>query len=79
MQHPSAYAAEHGDKHALVMGTQRPDPDLSQLEDASNRAAQLLRARGLRTGDHVAVLLVKAALVRGRLGGACGPACTSPR
>ena len=28
-----------------------------ELEDASNRVAQLLRSAGLRTGDHVAVLL----------------------
>jgi acyl-CoA synthetase (AMP-forming)/AMP-acid ligase II len=57
VQHPSAHVAEHGDKHALVMGASGETRTYRQLEDASNRVAQLLRARGLRTGDRVAVLL----------------------
>jgi long-chain acyl-CoA synthetase len=58
VQHPSAHVAEHGDKHALVMGASGETRTYRQLEEASNRVAQLLRARGLRTGDRVAVLLV---------------------
>ncbi|HKE73506.1 MAG TPA: acyl-CoA synthetase [Acidimicrobiales bacterium] len=58
MQHPSAHVAERGDKPALVMGASGETLTYRQLEDASNRVAQLLRARGLRTGDRVAVLLV---------------------
>ena len=58
MQHPSAHVAEHGDKPAVVMGTSGETLTYRELEDASNRVAQLLRARGLRTGDRVAVLLV---------------------
>jgi len=58
VQHPSAHVAARGDKHALVMGASGETRTYRQLEDASNRVAQLLRARGLRTGDRVAVLLV---------------------
>ncbi|HEY7068765.1 MAG TPA: AMP-binding protein, partial [Acidimicrobiales bacterium] len=58
MQHPSAHVAEHGDKPAVVMGTSGEILTYRELEDASNRVAQLLRARGLRTGDRLAVLLV---------------------
>ena len=58
MQHPSAHVAEHGDKPALVMGDSGETLTYRELEDASNRVAQLLRARGLRSGDRVAVLLV---------------------
>jgi long-chain acyl-CoA synthetase len=58
VQHPSAHVAERGDKPALVMGTSGETRTYRELEDASNRAAQLLRSRGLRTGDRVAVLLV---------------------
>jgi acyl-CoA synthetase (AMP-forming)/AMP-acid ligase II len=58
VQHPSAHVAERGDKPALVMGTSRETRTYRELEDASNRVAQLLRSRGLRTGDRIAVLLV---------------------
>jgi long-chain acyl-CoA synthetase len=58
VQHPSAHVAARGDKHALVMGTSGETRTYRQLEEASNRVAQLLRARGLRTGERVAVLLV---------------------
>src|SRR5215213_6127311 len=39
------------------MGGSRVRRTYGELEDASNRVAQLLRSAGLRTGDHVAVLL----------------------
>jgi long-chain acyl-CoA synthetase len=58
VQHPSAHVAEHGDKPALVMGDSGETLTYRELEDTSNRVAQLLRARGLRSGDRVAVLLV---------------------
>ncbi len=56
-QHPSAHARERGDHAALVMGGTGEARTYRQLEDASNRVAQLLRARGLRPGDNLAVLL----------------------
>jgi acyl-CoA synthetase (AMP-forming)/AMP-acid ligase II len=57
MQHPSAYAATTPDKPAVVMGGCGERRTYGELEEASNRVAQLLRSAGLRTGDHVAVLL----------------------
>jgi acyl-CoA synthetase (AMP-forming)/AMP-acid ligase II len=57
MQHPTAHAAARPDKPAVVMGGTGARRTYGELEDASNRVAQLLRSAGLRTGDHVAVLL----------------------
>ena len=42
----------------VIMGATGERRTYRELEDASNRVAQLLRARGLRAGDHIAVLLV---------------------
>jgi long-chain acyl-CoA synthetase len=57
MQHPAGHAAASPDKLAVVMGGSGERRSYGQLEDASNRVAQLLRSAGLRPGDHVAVLL----------------------
>src|SRR5215218_9607642 len=57
MQHPAAHAATSPDKPAVVMGGSGQRRTYGELDDASNRVAQLLRSGGLRTGDHVAVLL----------------------
>ena len=57
MQHPSAHVADHGDQPALVMGASGAVLTYRQLDDRSNRVARLLRAAGLRRGDHIAVLL----------------------
>jgi len=56
-QHPTVHAAERPDHAALVMGSTGETTTYRDLEDASNRVAQLLRRRGLRRGDHVAILL----------------------
>jgi acyl-CoA synthetase (AMP-forming)/AMP-acid ligase II len=45
------------DRPALIMGTSGEAVSFRDLEDASNRFAQLLRARGLVAGDGIAVLL----------------------
>lgn len=57
MEHPSAHVRDRGDHPALVMAGSGAMTTYRELDDASNRVAQLLRARGLQTGDHVAVLL----------------------
>src|SRR5829696_3771971 len=57
MQHPTAFATTSRDKPAVVMGGTGERRTYGELEDGSNRIAQLLRSAGLRTGDHVAVLL----------------------
>jgi long-chain acyl-CoA synthetase len=55
--HLSTLAATHGDKPAVIMGGTGATTSFRELEDSSNRIAQLFRRRGLRPGDHVAVLL----------------------
>ena len=56
-QHPSAHVAERGDHPALIMASRGHVTTYRELDAASNRMAQLLRARGLATGDRIAVLL----------------------
>jgi long-chain acyl-CoA synthetase len=48
-------AASHGDRTALKLDDN--DVSYTQLEDASARAAGLLRAKGIAPGDRVAVML----------------------
>jgi long-chain acyl-CoA synthetase len=55
--HLSTLAATHGDKPAVIMGGSGETLSFRELEDRSNRIAQLFRSRGLRPGDHVAILL----------------------
>src|SRR5215210_9434985 len=57
MQHPAVHAVASPHTPAVVMGGSGERRTYGELEDASNRVAQLLRSAGLRTGDHVAVLL----------------------
>jgi long-chain acyl-CoA synthetase len=45
-----------GDAPAVIMG-QGPVMSYRQLDTESNRVAQLLRAEGLRPGDHIAILM----------------------
>jgi long-chain acyl-CoA synthetase len=55
--HPSIHARQTPDKPALQMAGSDEVVTYRQLDDASNRVAQLLRARGLKPGDHIAILL----------------------
>lgn len=55
-QHPSAHVGTRPDHPALIMGGDGRITTYRQLEDASNRMAQLLRGRGVTPGDGVAVL-----------------------
>jgi acyl-CoA synthetase (AMP-forming)/AMP-acid ligase II len=57
VQHPAGHAVERGDHPALIVAGGGPALTYRELDDASNRVARLLRARGLGVGDHVAVLL----------------------
>jgi long-chain acyl-CoA synthetase len=54
--HPGLWAERTPDKPALVMGETGVKVSYRELDEASNRLAQLLYARGLRTGDGVALL-----------------------
>ena len=57
MLHPCHHAARFPDKPAYRMASSGEVVTYGQLEERSNRFAQLLRARGLRAGDHIAVML----------------------
>jgi len=55
--HPFLHARKHPDKPAYVMAATGESVSYRQLDDRSNRIAQLFRACGLKTGDHVALFL----------------------
>ncbi|MBL8379562.1 MAG: AMP-binding protein [Burkholderiales bacterium] len=55
--HPHIHARSTPTKTAFVMAGSGASMTYRELEDASNRFAQLLRARGLKPGDHIAILL----------------------
>jgi len=57
MMHPCHHAARTPDKVAYRMAQSGETVTYRQLEDRSNQFAQLLRARGLKAGDHIAVML----------------------
>jgi long-chain acyl-CoA synthetase len=49
-------AREHGDKPAVIMGGSGATLSYAALERRSNQIAHLFRSRGLRPGDHIAIL-----------------------
>jgi len=51
-------AREHGDKSAVIMGGSGATMSYAELERRSNQVAHLFRARGLRAGMRIAVLMV---------------------
>ena len=53
----TALARELGGKPAVIMGGSGERLSYEQLERQSNQVAHLLRSRGLRPGDHVAILM----------------------
>src|SRR3984957_20593391 len=50
-------AREHGDKPAVIMGSSGATMSFAELERRSNQVAHLFRARGLRAGMRIAVLM----------------------
>jgi acyl-CoA synthetase (AMP-forming)/AMP-acid ligase II len=54
---PGPLAAAHPDRAAVVMAESGEVVTYRALDEGSNRLAQLLYARGLRFGDHVAICL----------------------
>src|SRR5262245_15561543 len=54
---PGAHAPRIPDKPACIMAASGEGVTYAELDAASNRLAQLLHARGLRFGDHIAVCL----------------------
>ena len=54
---PSWYAAVTPDVPAIVMGSSGTLVTYAQLDERSTKFARFLRSRGLRRGDHVAIML----------------------
>lgn len=55
--HPSIHARQTPDHPAFIVADTGATLTYAKLEEASNRIAQLLRARGLRPGDRIAVII----------------------
>jgi long-chain acyl-CoA synthetase len=55
--HPTHHAQSDPDKLALIMGDSGETRTYGELEAASNRVAQMLRARGYGPGDTIAMML----------------------
>ncbi|MGL1190091.1 AMP-binding protein, partial [Vibrio parahaemolyticus] len=55
LYHPSHHAARNPDKPAIIMGISGEVVTYGELDAASNRFAQLLRARELGIGDTIAL------------------------
>src|SRR5438270_11947705 len=55
--HPSIHARKHPDKPAYIMAATGEAVSYRQLDEQSNRIAQLFRSHGLRPGDHIALFL----------------------
>jgi fatty-acyl-CoA synthase len=57
MNHPSLHARTTPDKVAYRMAASGATVTYRELDERSNRAAQLFRSLGLRQGDHIALLM----------------------
>jgi len=55
--HPYIHARRTPDKPAYIMAGSGETVTYRQLDERSNRIAQMFRARGLKPGDHIAILM----------------------
>jgi long-chain acyl-CoA synthetase len=55
--HPGVFAAREPERPAIIMGAEGSIVTYAQLEARSNRVAWLVRDRGLRAGDGMAVIM----------------------
>ena len=55
--HPYIHAQTHPDKPAYIMAGSGETVTYRQLDEQSNRIAQLFRSLGLKAGDHIALFL----------------------
>lgn len=55
--HPTFHARTNPDRPAVIMGGSGRTITYRELDEASNRAAQLFRSRGLKIGDTIAICL----------------------
>ena len=57
MPHPRNYAQTTPDKPAIIMATSGEVVTYRQLEDRANQLAHLFRRLGLRSGDHIGMMM----------------------
>jgi len=57
MPHPSITAQTYPHKPAIIMGASGEMVTFAQLDQRSNQGAQLFRALGLKTGDHIGMMV----------------------
>ncbi len=57
MPHPRHTAQTYPHKPAIIMGESGEMVTYRQLDERSNQGAQLFRSLGLRSGDHIALML----------------------
>lgn len=57
MQHPSITAQTYPHKPAVIMGGSGEIVTYGDLDELSNRAAQLFRSLGLKAGDHIGMMM----------------------
>ncbi len=51
------HALDHPDQRAIVMATSGETVTYGEYEARSNRVAHLLRAAGMRRGDHISIFI----------------------
>ena len=57
MPHISTTAQTAPDKPAIIMGNSGEVITYRELDECSNRVAQLLRSHGLQRGDHIGMMI----------------------
>ena len=57
MPHPSITAQTYPHKPAIIMGNSGEMVTYRQLDERSNQGAQLFRSLGLKTGDHIGMMI----------------------
>ena len=57
MPHPSITAETYPHKPAIIMGESGDMVTYKQLDERSNQGAQLFRSLGLKTGDHIGMMM----------------------
>jgi long-chain acyl-CoA synthetase len=57
MPHPSITAKTYPHKPAIIMGSTGEIVTYQELDERSNQAAQLFRSLGLKSGDHIGMML----------------------
>ncbi len=57
MPHPSVTAQTYPHKPAIIMGASGEMVTYRELDERSNQGAQLFRSLGLKTGDHIGMML----------------------